>query len=386
MTSVSFLLIRLWRGQLCGLGGLVLATIYDVARIAGVSPKTVSRVLNGDAPVKKHTKDAVDKAIAELGYVPSTAARAMRSNKSGLVGLITGAISLSPHRSENAGLPDLHIVQGIQRAMEASGKTLLIADTGGQMDRIPQLIRTFEEHRVEGLLYVADHHREVSLPPVSAATKLVLANCFDDKGTPAVLPNDHQGQFNLVNSLIAKGHRRIAYLSLSTQHVASRLRMEGYKAALSAANIDFDPLLLVPAEVDNSDTDAGVQILWDAIDRVLTLPEPPTVICFGNDRMAMRAYGILRSRGVSLPDELSVAGYDGHRLITETLYPTLTSAELPYAAIGIRATELLLGMVNGTADVPTQPILVGGPVKPGNSVKDLPTPITKLSSIGRTTL
>ena len=123
--------------------------------------------------------------------------------------------------------------------------------------------------------------------------------------------------------------------------------------------------------------DTGVQLLWDAIDRVLALPEPPTVICFGNDRMAMRAYGILRSRGVSLPDELSVAGYDGHRLITDTLYPTLTSAELPYAAIGIRATELLLGMINGTADAPTQPILVGGPVNPGNSVKELPTPITQ---------
>ncbi|SEV93371.1 transcriptional regulator, LacI family [Cognatiyoonia koreensis] len=363
-----------------------MATIYDVARTAGVSPKTVSRVLNGDAPVKKHTKEAVNKAIAELGYVPSTAARAMRSNKSGLVGLITGAISLSPNRSENSGLPDLHIVQGIQRAMEVSGKTLLIADTGGQMDRVPQLIRTFEEHRVEGLLYVADHHRQVSLPPVSPTTKMVLANCFDDKGTPSVLPNDHQGQFNLVKSLIAKGHRRIAYLALSTQLVATGLRITGYKDALAAANIGFDPALLVPAEIDISEDDAGVQLLWDAIDRVLALPEPPTVICFGNDRMAMRAYGILRSRGVALPDDLSVAGYDGHRLITETLYPTLTSAELPYAAIGIRATELLLGMINGTADAPSKPILVGGPVTPGNSVKDLPAPIINLSSIGRTTL
>ena len=80
----------------------------------------------------------------------------MRSNKSGLVGLITGAISLSPSRADVSGLPDLFIVQGIQKAMEASGKTLLIADTGGQSDRVPQLIRTFEEHRVEGIIYVAD--------------------------------------------------------------------------------------------------------------------------------------------------------------------------------------------------------------------------------------
>jgi len=367
------------------MGGLILATIYDVARVSGVSPKTVSRVLNGDAPVKIHTREAVNKAIAELGYVPSTAARAMRSNKSGLVGLITGAISLSPSRSENSGLPDLFIVQGIQKAMEASGKTLLIADTGGQMENVPKLIRTFEEHRVEGLLYVADHHREITLPTVSPQTKLVLANCYDDKDTPSVLPDDYRGQLELVKSLVAKGHRRIAYLSLSANIAATGQRIAGYCDALESAGITFDEALLIPAEIGVADNEADVQLLWDAIDRVLSLREPPTVICFGNDRMAMRAYGILRSRGVSLPDDLSVAGYDNHKLITETLYPTLTSAELPYAAIGIRATELLLGMINGTAHTPTKPILVSGPVTDGDSVKVLPKSITNISSIGRTT-
>ncbi|MGJ8610410.1 MAG: LacI family DNA-binding transcriptional regulator [Octadecabacter sp.] len=362
-----------------------MATIYDVARVSGVSPKTVSRVINRDGAVKKTTKEAVEKAIAELGYVPSTAARAMRSNKSGLVGLITGAISLSPSHTDVSGLPDLFIVQGIQKAMEESGKTLLIADTGGQMDRVAQLIRTFEEHRVEGIIFAADHHRKVELPVVSRSTKLVLANCYDDIGTPAVLPNDYQGQYNLVNSLIAKGHRRIAYLTLSSRLEATRHRTNGYHDALEHAGVAFDPALLIAADFDASDSDAEVQLLWDAIDRVLSLPEPPSVICFGNDRMAMRAYGILRSRGVSLPDDLSVAGYDNHKLITQTLYPTLASAELPYAAIGIRATELLLGLINGNTDAPATPILVSGPVTPGNSVKDMPTPITKLSSIGRTT-
>ena len=362
-----------------------MATIYDVARVSGVSPKTVSRVINCDAAVKKTTKEAVEKAIAELGYVPSTAARAMRSNKSGLVGLITGAISFTPSRTDIAGLPDLFIVQGIQKAMEGSGKTLLIADTGGKMDRVPQLIRTFEEHRVEGIIYVADHHRKVSLPPVSETTKLVLANCYDDIGTPSVLPNDHQGQFNLVRALIAKGHRRIAYLTLSPRLEATKHRTKGYRDALEEAGIAFDVSLLVAADLDTPDSEAEVQLLWDAIDRVLSVSEPPSVICFGNDRMAMRAYGILRSRGVSLPEDLSVAGYDNHKLITQTLYPTLTSAELPYAAIGIRATDLLLGMISGTTDEPTAPIWVSGPVTPGNSVKEMPAPITKLSSIGRTT-
>ena len=250
-----------------------MATIYDVASASGVSPKTVSRVINGDEAVKKTTRDKVESAIQTLGYVPSTAARAMRSNKSGLVGLITGAISLSPNRTESSGLPDLFIVKCIQRAMEASGKTLLIADTGGKMDRVPRLIRTFEEHRVEGLIYVADHHRKVELPPVSAATKLVLANCYHDRGTPSVLPDDYRGQFNLVQALIAKGHSHIAYLILSPRLEATIHRTQGYRDALSQAGIAFDPALLIPADMDIPDQDAEEQLLWVApVQGALALP------------------------------------------------------------------------------------------------------------------
>lgn len=362
-----------------------MSTIYDVARTAGVSPKTVSRVLNGDAHVRDKTVKAVRQAIEVLGYVPSSAARAMRSNKSGLIGLITGAITLSPSKRDMSGLPDLFIVQGIQRAIENSGKTLLIADTGGAMDRVPYLMRTFEEHRVEGLIYVADYHREVSLPPVSAGTKLVLANCYDAAGTASVLPNDYHGQKLLVLGLIERHHRRIAYLSLARSLEATRLRTQGYLDALAEAGIDPDPALVIPADIDTPDAAAEEQLLWDAIDRVLTLPEPPTAICFGNDRMAMRAYGILRSRGLKLPDDISVAGYDNHTLITESLYPTLTSVELPYSAIGIRATQLLLTMINEGTPAPVKPILVSGPVKHGNSVRDLPAKIHRISSTGRTT-
>src|SRR5690606_39839609 len=100
-----------------------LATIYDVARQAGVSPKTVSGVLNGDAPVNEKTREAVHQAIAELGYIPSNAARSMRSQKSGLVGMITGAISMSPGPDEAVGLPDIFIVQGAQRLLADKGKT-----------------------------------------------------------------------------------------------------------------------------------------------------------------------------------------------------------------------------------------------------------------------
>lgn len=345
-----------------------MATIYDVAKAAKVSPKTVSRVLNGDAPVGSKTREAVKAAIAALGYVPSNAARMMRSNKSGLIGLITGAISTSPEPIQPAGLPELLLVQGIQRIIGASGKTLMIADSGGRSEKVPHLIKTFLEHRVEGLIYVAEYHQKVELPPVPDDTPLVLTNCFDERGTPAVVPDDRRGQHDLVKRLIGAGHDRIAYLTLREDIVATALRRSGYRDAIGEAGLAYDLAMVQCCELDNAEGDT--QVLWDAIDRMLQLPSPPTVFCCGNDRMALKVYGILRSRGLKVPDEISVAGYDNYRVIAETLFPPLTTAELPYSAMGARAAQRLLGLISGESRDDRGTAIVAGPVRWRGSVTE----------------
>lgn len=337
-----------------------MATIYDVAKRAGVSAKTVSRVLNDAGPVGARTREAVRAAMQELGYVPSNAARTMRSNRSGLIGLITGAISAAQEPTQPAGLPDLFIVQGIQRVMAAADMTLMVADTGGRRDRVPLLVRTFLEHRAEGLIYVADYHQRVELPPIPAATPLVLANCLDAAGTPAVLPDDRRGQRELTGRLAEAGHRRIAYLTLRGVMEATRLRTLGYRDALEAAGLPFDPDLVRVADLGGGEGEA--ELLRSVIDGMLRLPEPPTVLCCGNDAMAMRVYGILRSRGIRVPDEISVAGYDNYRVIAETLYPPLTTVDLPYAALGARGAERLLALISGKGRDDRSPTLVAGPV------------------------
>lgn len=360
-----------------------MATIYDVAKLAGVSPKTVSRVLNADAAVGDATRVAVQTAMTQMGYVPSNAARMMRSNKSGLVGLITGAISgVNAPNQPNVpvGLPDLFIVQGIQQAIGQTDMTLMIADTGGRPDRVPRLIQTFLRHRVEGLIYVAEHHQRVTLPPIPKGTPMVLANCFDLIGTPSVLPDDMRGQCDLVTRLIKAGHRRIAYLTLRSDVQATPLRTAGYKMALENAGIAYDPALVEPCELDEAQ--AETQLLWDTIDRMLCLDVPPTVLCCGNDKMALRVYGILRSRGVKVPDEISVAGYDNYRVISETLYPPLTTVDLPYAAMGVRAIQRLLALIAGNDQTERPPTLVAGPVHWRGSVTEQPTStITKLKIV-----
>jgi LacI family transcriptional regulator len=345
-----------------------MATIYDVAKAANVSPKTVSRVLNGDAPVGQKTREAVNAAMANLGYVPSSAARMMRSNRSGLIGLITGAISDLNEPAQPAGLPELLLVRGIQQTIGTTGKTLMIADSGGRPDRVPGLIKTFLEHRVEGLIYVAGHHQRVELPHIPAHVPVVLTNCFDDAGTPAVLPDDRRGQYDLVKRLIDAGHRRIAYLTLRDDIVATGLRRAGYCDALDGAGLPYDPALVQCGEVGFNEGDT--QILWDAIDHMLRLPDPPTVFCCGNDRLALKVYGILRSRDVRVPDQISVAGYDNYRIIAETLYPPLTTVELPYAAMGLRAAQRLIALISGESWNDPSPAMVAGPVHWRGSVTD----------------
>ena len=358
-----------------------MATIYDVAKAAGVSPKTVSRVLNGDGPVGRETRESVEAAIARMGYVPSNAARMMRSHKSGLIGVITGAISSAKELTTRpAGLPDLFILQGIQQVISDHGMTLMIADTAGRLDRVAPLVQTFLQHRVEGLIYIAEYHQRVELPRVPAETPLILANCFDDLGSPGVLPDDERGQHDLVARIIAAGHRRIAYLTLRTTIAATPLRLRGYHAALSEAGIEADPALV--QDCDLQETEGETQLLWDTIDRMLRLPDPPTTFCCGNDKMALKVYGILRSRGLRLPEDVSVAGYDNYRVIAETLYPPLTTVDLPYAAMGVRAAQRLIAMIAGTDTTDQGPTRVSGPVYWRESVTERRQPnIMKLKTV-----
>lgn len=333
-----------------------MATIYDVAAYAGVSPKTVSRVINGDAPVSDKTRAKVETAIAALGYIPSSAARVMRSNRSGLIGLITGAISRTGEYGGVHGLPDMFLIKGIQQKIREAGKTLMIADTDNRYEQIDPLVRTFMEHRAEGILYVTESHREIVLPEMPNRCPMVLVNCFDAAGTPSVLPDDERGQYDLVRNIIRHGHRRIAYITLQAGAEATRLRLAGYRRALDESDMVFDPDLVQTGITDFANDS---ELLIAAVLKLLSLADPPTVICCGNDEMAVRVYGILRTRGVRVPEQVSVAGYDNHSAIAETLFPPLTSTELPYMRMGALAAEILFDIIE-TKKTARPPVRVVG--------------------------
>src|SRR5690606_28490816 len=152
--------------------------------------------------------------------------------------------------------------------------------------RVPGLVQTFLQHRVEGLVYIADFHREVHLPGGLRNTPTVLVNCFDDNGAPAIVPDDEGGQHALVAGLIGRGLNRIGYLTLPETHVARGLRVAGYRRAVEEAGLAYDEALVVTAAL--ADVAHEFDYLWDALDRLLSLTPHPDVICCANDKMAMR--------------------------------------------------------------------------------------------------
>lgn len=336
-----------------------MATIFDVAQLAGVSIKTVSRVVNREANIRPETIEKVNKAIEMLAYEPHRGARLMRSAKSGLIGIVTGLFSAVDQSPTTAGLSDVHLLRGANRACREAGKTLLMADIGGDPDAVFDLLATFASHRVEGVIYVAPYHQQVALPK-PRGTPLVLANCFDVSNTPAVLPDDALGQDRAVEHLARLGHRRIAYVGLHEDMVAGRLRKAAFSAACARLGLAASDC---PARVGATMDKLGLfDPLPAVLDELLRQPNRPTALCVGNDVMAVHAIRHLESRGLRLPQDMSLMGFDNDPVLCDNVRPRLSTVVLPYERMGSEAVSLLLAMIQGRAAEVSRPVLVAGDV------------------------
>ena len=325
-----------------------MATIYNVAAVAKVSIKTVSRVMNEESKVRPDTRERVLEAMKALDYSPSIAARTMVTQKTGLIGLITSAITSASKVPELAGLPSIDLVKGIQSGIESCGKTLMIADTGGVIEHAEKLAQTFREHRVEGMIYVSDFSQSIKTSSSFSDIPSVLVNCFDSSGKiPAVTPNDEIGGFKMAEAAIRKGHRHIGFLSLPTERVAGIERQNGFKRAHKELGIPLNEDLIVPCSMGGANFETENKLMTEGLSKILNFENKPTAICCGNDRMAMNLYKLLNQLGISIPEDISVIGFDNYTMISELLEPGLTTVELPYTEIGKRGAEKLMNLIQG---------------------------------------
>jgi len=323
-----------------------MTTIYNVAEVAKVSIKTVSRVMNEESKVRPDTKQRVLDAMKSLDYYPSIAARTMVTQKSGLIGLITSAITSASKVPELAGLPSIDLVKGIHSVIEDSGKTLMIADTGGVLGHSDNLAQTFREHRVEGMIYVSDFSQSIKAPASFTDLPSVLVNCFDSTGKiPAVAPNDEIGGYKMAEAAIKNGHRHIGFLSLPTERVAGKDRQNGFRRAHNEMGIPLNEDLIIPCSKGGANFENENSLMTEGLNKVLSFKNKPTAICCGNDRMAMNLYKLLYQRGYRIPEDISVIGFDNYTMISELLEPGLTTVELPYTEIGRKGGEKLLNLI-----------------------------------------
>lgn len=330
-----------------------MATIHDVADKARVSIKTVSRVLNGGTQVSEATRERVAKAMAALEFSPSAAARNLRGVPTGLVAVIAEQLTITPDSFE--------IIKGIQTVCEEMGKVLLIGETGGRPDAVHRLVAGFREHRVEAFLFATLCHRQIVLEPMLGDTPVALANCYESAPRyTQVVPDDEAGGHAAVTILLDAGHRDIAFLQLIPNMVATELRLRGFSRAMRERGVAPVPQWVRHgAEPFEGDEFAH---LPDVLDSIFGGARRPTAIMCGNDKMAMRVIFLLQRRAMRVPEDVSVVGYDDYRLISEAIYPGLTTVSLPYREIGeLCARSVLTGRATPaeTVQVPCRPVMRG---------------------------
>jgi LacI family transcriptional regulator len=211
-----------------------------------------------------------------------------------------------------------------------------------------QEIRTIREHQVDGVLYAAMRHRVVTVPDSLQALPVIVVNARAvDLDHFSVFPDEADGGYTATRTLLERGHKRVGFVNTDEDIPAHFGRLDGYNAALRERGIPFSADLVSEG---SPDTAGG----YSATRKLLAMPNRPTgLFCF-NDRMAMGAYRAADEFGLSIPNDLSVVGFDNQTIIATAVYPALTTIALPYYEMGRWAANLVIDQITGE-DTSRQP-------------------------------
>jgi LacI family transcriptional regulator, galactose operon repressor len=317
------------------MAGSANVTIKDVARRSGVSSMTVSRVINGSARVGPGTRQRVEQAIADLGYVPSRLARGLIRQKTGTLALIVPDVA-NPFFTL--------IVRGAEDVARRADYRLILCDTRADLELEREVIEEMLAHRVEGIAIAPVSDR--SRTHLRRLTKFGVPFVLIDRTVPGVdsdviVGDNAGGAQRLVEHLISLGHRRIGFIVESDEVSTARDRRQGYEAALAAAGLPLDPSLIARATVD---PEGGVE----GMGRLLALEDRPTAVFTVNNLVALGAIEAVRAAGLEVPDDVALVCFDDIEYASR-LYPFLTVMAQPAETLGSLGTQLLLERIDGRA-------------------------------------
>jgi LacI family transcriptional regulator len=308
-------------------------TIRDVARLSGVSPMTVSRVINDSERVSPETRRRVEQAISELGYVPSRLARGLSRQRTGTLSVIVPDVA-NPFFTA--------VVRAAEEVARRADYRVILCDTRADLGVERDVIAELIAHRVEGVVIApvsdrsATHLRrlaEFGVPFVLIDRTIPGVDC------DVVLGDSSGGARQLVEHLLSLGHRRIGFIVESDDVSTARDRRAGYEAALTAAGIALDPALVTNAAPDPSGGSAGMA-------KLLLLEKRPTAVFTVNNLVALGAIEAVRAAGLEVPDDVALVCFDDIEYASR-LYPFLTAMEQPAQTFGTLGTQLLLERIEG---------------------------------------
>jgi LacI family transcriptional regulator len=317
--------------------------IMDVAKHAGVSVTTVSRVINNNShPVNTKTRARVLEAIEELNFVPNQLARALANDRTRLIGVLVGDGS-DPYFA--------NIVRGISDSAQENGYLTIICNT----ERVPEVelnfLRLLRDYNADGIIFagggLTDSNYKKELTEI--VTKLqgnhvpMIALSNQYLNMPQVKIDDIEAAREMTEYLIGLGHRRIGFIAGPLTLMTSLLRLEGYKNALERHRIAFDPALVVEGDFTY---EGGRQATND----LLTQKNPPTAIFGSNDREALGCLFRLKELDIQVPEQVSVAGFDDIET-TQYVNPPLTTVHIPMHNIGVLGVKQLMRALEETEPI-----------------------------------
>ena len=247
-----------------------------------------------------------------------------------------------------------------------SHRTLLIANSDGDPERELELLRMFRAHRVAGVIYAAMFHRAHAIGETLFGDAVILANCYDKNNKlRSIVPDDEQGGYKQARYLLQRGHRTIGHITLLPSIDATRLRKAGIRRAFKEAKVPFNSDFEIAGYAKKWPTEES--LVRGAAFSLLKRADRPTALICGNDNVAMQVYSVAAELGISIPKDLSLIGFDDLKLISESVYPKLTTVALPYFEIGRLAVE----MMNTKRKAGHQKILVPCPLVERDSCRTL---------------
>ncbi|MCA9837784.1 MAG: LacI family DNA-binding transcriptional regulator [Trueperaceae bacterium] len=308
-----------------------MSSIKDVSRYANVSPSTVSRVLNGTAPVNAATKERVLKAVAHLNYKPNAFARGLVTNRSGGIGVIINEISSSFHST---------LVQGIENVIEAAGMHLIVSSGHAKATRELKALNFISQRRPDAIIVRLEtlsddeildwlEHENVQNIPV-----VLIGRFIPELADSCIHLDNELGGYLATQHLLATGHQKIAHISGPLLLKDSRDRLQGYRRGLEEVGLAYDESYVIEGQFTET---SGQQAMQALLERNLNLD----AIFVANDQMAVGAFHILRQAGIRIPEDISIIGFDD-LLISRYLYPALSTIRQPLIAMGEAAAQVAL--------------------------------------------